>query len=147
MTAEILARYFHFIGVFTWVATLVAEWLLLKPTLSRVEIQRLARIDSVYGLSAIVVVGMGLALWLGVGKPAEFYSGNWIFQLKISLAVLVGLLSIYPTVFFLRHRKPHDDPSPIAIPPLVRRLVVLELVLMAIIPLLATLMAAGLGRF
>ena len=146
MYAEIIVRYLHFIGIFTWVSALVAQWLLLQPEMRRSEIQRLARIDLVYGLSAVLVVGMGLTLWFGVGKPAEYYNSNGLFHLKVSLAVVVGLLSIYPTVFYAKERKGDDPDQRIAVPPKIKRFVVLELILMAIIPLLATLMAAGIGQ-
>lgn len=86
MNAEIFLRYLHFISIFTIVGTLSAEHLLLKKTMTRGEIGRLARIDAVYGLAALTLLGAGLTLWLsGVGKPTEFYSGNWIFHTKISL--------------------------------------------------------------
>lgn len=145
MLAEIVVRYLHFIGIFTWISALVAQWLLLKPTLKREEIQRIAKIDTVYGISAVVVVGMGLTLWFGVGKPAAFYNSNGIFHTKVFLAVLVGILSIIPTVFFARNRKGEDPQELIEIPTKVRRTVLIELVLMAIIPLLATIMATGIG--
>ena len=101
MTTELLLRYLHFICIFAIVGALVAEHLLLKPVLSRQEIARLARIDAVYGLAAIALVAVGLTLWLGgYGKPAEFYSTNPVFHTKLTLFVGIGLLSVYPTVFF-----------------------------------------------
>ena len=104
MITEILLRYIHFIALFFWIGALTSEHLLLKPQMSRAAIIRLSRIDAVYGISAVLVVAAGLTLWFGVGKPAEFYSGNWIFHVKVGLAVIVGLLSIYPTVFFTKNR-------------------------------------------
>ena len=145
MYAEVVVRYLHFIGIFTWVSALVAQWLLLKPRLSRAEIQRLMKIDRVYGISAVVVVGMGLTLWFGVGKPAEFYNTNGIFHTKVTLAVLVGILSLIPSLFFARNRKGEDLLEEIEVPRKIRSIVSLELILMAIIPLLASLMAAGIG--
>jgi putative membrane protein len=110
MTTELLLRYLHFICIFAIVGALVAEHLLLKPVLSRQEIARLARIDAVYGLAAIALAAVGLTLWLGsYGKPAEFYSTNPVFHTKLTLFVSIGLLSVYPTVFFLKHRK--GDPN------------------------------------
>lgn len=145
MTIDIIIRYLHFLGILTWACTLVAEWVILRPELSRAELQRLARIDGVYGLSAIVVVATGLVQWLAVGKPADFYTGNMIFYTKVSLAVVVGLLSIYPTVFFLRERKGEADDL-VTIPARVRQFIRWELILLTIIPLLAALMANGVGR-
>jgi len=144
MLAEALLRYLHFISIFILVASVLAEWRLLKPELPRREIKRLAKVDSLYGLSAITAVGAGLALWFGVGKPAAFYSENWIFILKVSLAILLGLLSAYPTIFFFKHRKgPEEEKVPI--PQLLRTMVLLEVLLLVIIPLCATLMARGYG--
>ncbi|MEZ5526744.1 MAG: DUF2214 family protein [Gammaproteobacteria bacterium] len=40
-----------------------------------------------------------------MGKPAAFYNGNPVFHAKLTLFVLIALLSIYPTVFLLRQRK------------------------------------------
>src|SRR5687768_5994075 len=106
MTAEILLRYVHFISIFTIIGALVSEHLSLRPQLTRAEIGRLSRIDAVYGIAALTLVAAGLTLWLGgVGKPALYYSRNWIFHMKISFFLAVGLLSIYPTAFFIRNRK------------------------------------------
>jgi putative membrane protein len=80
MTLEIFFRYLHFISIFTVFSTLVAEYILLEKTLTRKEIGRLARIDFVYGIAALTILGAGLTLWFGgVGKPTEFYTHNWIF--------------------------------------------------------------------
>ena len=147
MATEIFLRYIHFICIFTIASVLVAEHLLLKKELTRNEIGRLARIDAVYGLAALLLVGVGLTLWLGsVGKPAVYYSKNWIFHLKITLFATVGFLSIYPTIFFIRNRKgnPHET---VAIPAVIFWLLRFELLILSIIPLLAGLMAKGVGYF
>jgi putative membrane protein len=147
MTAEIFIRYIHFIGLFTVVSTLVSEHLLLKKELSRNEISRLARIDAVYGLAALVVLGAGLTLWFGgIGKPSMYYSQNWIFHLKITLFAIVGLLSIYPTRFFIKNRKGNPAET-IKIPSAVVIVLRIELLLLFMIPLLAALMARGIGFF
>jgi putative membrane protein len=145
MNAEILLRYLHFISVFTIVGTLVSEHILLKQKMTRAELTRLSRIDAVYGLAALSLLAVGLTLWLGgIGKPAVFYSNNWIFHTKISLFALIGISSIYPTVFFLRNRKGNEDEL-VAVPRSVFWMLRLELVLLAIIPFLAGLMAKGIG--
>ncbi len=113
--------------------------------MTRREIGRLARIDAVYGIAALTLLGAGLTLWLSnIGKPAEFYSRNWIFHTKISLFLLVGILSIYPTVFFIKQRKGAPEES-VNVPKSVFTLLRLELTLLVIIPLLAGLMARGVG--
>jgi putative membrane protein len=147
MTPEILVRYIHFISIFALVSTVVAEHLLLKKEMTRAEISRVSRIDAVYGLAAILVVTAGLILWFsGIGKPSVYYSRNWIFHLKVTMVVLVGLLSIYPTVFFIKNRK--GNPSDlIIIPSAIFMLIRIELLLLLLTPLLAALMARGVGFF
>jgi len=147
MTLEIFLRYVHFICIFIIFSTLVSEHLLLKKELARQEIGRLAKIDAVYGIAALALLSAGLTLWLGsVGKPAVYYSKNWVFHTKLTLFLLVGLLSIHPTVFFIRNRKGSPEET-IQIPKSVFMALRAELALLVIIPLLAGLMAKGVGYF
>lgn len=147
MTTELLLRYLHFISIFTIVGSLVAEHMLLQKQLTRKAIAKIARIDSVYGFAAITLVGVGLTLWLGeFGKPAAFYSKNWIFHTKLTLFVIIGLLSIYPTVFFIKQRKGNPDEL-VTVPKLIFMMVRLEILFLFIIPLLAGLMSRGVGYY
>jgi len=147
MSLEIILRYVHFVSIFAIVGSLVCEHLLLKKELTRAEVSRLSKIDAVYGLAALTLLAAGLTLWLGsIGKPAEFYNKNWIFHTKITLFVTIGLLSIYPTVFFIKNRKGHPEEI-VTIPKSVFWLLRVELLLLFIIPLLAGLMARGVGFF
>lgn len=145
MTSEILLRYLHFISIFFLVSALVAEHLLLKGQMTRSEIQRLAIVDAIYGISALLAVTAGLFLWFGVGKPSIFYTQNWIFHVKVTLVILMAILSIYPTVFFIKHRKGSSPEELVTIPRSVKMLVRLELTLVLLIPLFAVFMAKGVG--
>ncbi|MDO6705591.1 DUF2214 family protein [Photobacterium sp. 1_MG-2023] len=140
---ELLIRYAHFLGIFMLVAVLVAEHLLLKRRLTAEEMHRLARLDAVYGISAVIVLLAGLSLWFLVGKPPEFYSANPVFHAKLTLFAIVAALSVFPTVFFLKHRKTTRETVPV--PPIIVMLIRLELLLLAVIPLLAVFMARGIG--
>lgn len=145
MTPEITLRYLHFVSIFIIVATLVAEHLLLKKELPRSVVSRIARVDAIYGLAALTLIGAGLTLWFsGVGKPTEFYSKNWIFHTKLTLFALVGLLSIYPTIFFLKNRKGNQEEL-VKIPSAIIWMLRFELLILFIIPLLAGFMAKGIG--
>jgi putative membrane protein len=147
MTTELVLRYLHFISIFGIVGTLVSEHLLLKPQMTRGEIGRIAKIDSIYGLAALSLITVGLTLWLGgFGKPSEWYSRNWIFHTKITCFALIGLLSIYPTVFFIKNRKGAVNEL-VSIPKSIYMMIRLELTLLFIIPLLAGLMSRGIGYF
>ena len=146
MVTEIIAKYVHFVAIFTIIGALVAELLLLKPIMARRQIYRLSVIDGIYGIASIVLLAAGLTLWFGVGKPASYYNHNWIFHLKIGLFLVVGLLSIRPTVFFLKQRKGDQDED-VIIPGSLGLLVRIEIALLFILPALATMMAKGLGSF
>ena len=140
---DILIRYLHLFAVLVLAGTLIIENIAIAKTVGKEDIRQLLKVDAVYGLSAIIVLLCGLALWLWVGKPSAFYNSNPIFHAKLSLFVLVGLLSIYPTVFFMKQRK--TDSDTIAVPAGVIRVLRIELALLAVIPLLAFLMARGIG--
>jgi len=147
MTLEIFLRYIHFISIFAIVGSLVSEHLLLKKEVTRAELDRLSKIDAVYGIAAVLLVSVGLALWLGsIGKPAIYYTKNWIFLTKVGLFSLIGILSIYPTVFFIKNRKGDPDEL-VKIPQSIFWMLRLELLFLFVIPLLAGLMARGVGFF
>lgn len=147
MTELILTRYAHFIAVFAIVGAIFAEQFLISKTMTRSEIKRISKVDAIYGLGALVVLLAGFALWFWVGKPASFYSRNWIFHTKLTLFIVLGLMSIYPTVFFFKNRKGDDLETMIEVPSMVIILLRLELVLIIIMPLLASYMSLGIGTF
>jgi putative membrane protein len=145
MTTELILRYLHFASIFAIVGTLVSEYSMLESTLTRKSIQRLSKLDQVYGLAALSLLAVGLTLWLGgYGKPTSFYSENPIFHLKLALFVAVGLLSIYPTVFFIKNKK-GDLNEIVTIPKSIFWMIRLELLLLFTIPILAGMMAKGIG--
>jgi putative membrane protein len=145
MTTEILLRYVHFISVFFIVSSLFTEFVLLKKEMARSELARLSRIDAIYGIASITLLAAGLTLWLGgIGKPAEFYTNNPIFLIKLGLFTVVGLLSIYPTVYFIKSRKGNAT-EVLNVPSAISWMLRLELALVFIIPMLAGLMAKGVG--
>lgn len=142
---EIIIRYIHFIGIFVIASALFAEHILLKKEMSGSEIKKLAKIDTVYGIAAIVVLLAGLTLWFWVGKPSAFYTRNFLFHIKLTLFLVLGILSIYPSVFFMKNRKSKLDK--IVFPSLIKMLIRIELMIIFLIPLLAVFIARGFGMF
>lgn len=144
MSIEIVARYLHFVSIFAIVSSLAIEAFTVKSQMTRRELARLSRIDALYGIAAIALLAAGFTLWFWVGKPAEYYSKNYLFHAKLGVFTLAGILSAWPTVFFLKNRK--GDPNEIVqVPKRIRRMIVVQLSLIATIPLLAGLMAKGIG--
>ena len=144
MISEILIRYLHFVSMFILVASVLGQHLMLKGRITRATVGKAQRLDIAYAIAVVVVLATGLAQWFLVGKPAEFYSSNPIFHTKLTLFLFVGLISIYPSVFLGKHRK--GDPGEIVeIPKKLIWSVRVELLLLFLMPLLATLMARGIG--
>ena len=142
-------RYLHFISILLVYAAVFAEFIMLSRTLSRQKLSFLAKIDGVYGIASIFVVVAGMTMWFGFDaglgfKPAAWYMVNPIFHLKYGLFVVVGVLSIWPSIFFMRQRK-GDQQEEIQIPNHIRAIVRVELIILSIIPIFAVLAAAGLS--
>ncbi len=140
---ELFVRYIHFISIFILCSMLVLEYLLLKPEMTLNEIRQFLRVDGLYGLSAMTTLAAGLTLWFIVGKPAVFYSSNWVFHLKVGIFIIIALLSIYPTFFFTRARR--KTAASIVIPDRIKNIIRTALFAIVIMPLLAVFMARGFG--
>ena len=140
---EVLVRYAHFLGIIILSMTLVSEHILLSVDASAKKFKRLAVVDAIFGVSALIVLTAGLLLWFVVGKPSQFYSHNWIFHTKLTLFGIIALLSIYPTIFFIKNR--NKSIEQVEVPKSVVMVIRLELMLLFVIPLLAALMAHGFG--
>lgn len=138
-----LFRLLHFAAIFCFAGALVVENMAIKPQISGEDARNLAKVDRVCGISAVLVLGFGLSLWLWVGKPAEFYTANPVFQAKLGLFALMAVCATYPTVFFARNQ--NSEKESLEVPPAVRLLLKVQLVLLVLIPLLAVLMARGVG--
>jgi putative membrane protein len=109
------------------------------------------RMDAVYGVSAMLLIVVGLVRVFYTEKGAAYYFGSAPFLLKVALFVVVGLLSIKPTREFLSWRSAlrqgqvprFDDARRRSI----RMAIHIELTLLVVILLCAALMARGIGFF
>lgn len=149
MLNSAVIAYFHYVGFMLAIAALVVERVSLRERLSFEEAQRIVIADSVYGLSAIVVLVTGVLRVLYFGKGADYYLSNPVFWTKIGLFLFVGVLSIYPTITFIFWIKELRE---VAAPVLggvkckvLSTLVSVEIVGFLLIPLFASLMARGVG--
>lgn len=141
---EAIVRYLHFIGIILMASTLVAENILLISPLKVGAIKKLARIDGFYAIGAVLTLGAGMLLWFSVGKPKAFYAGNIVFHIKLGVFFLIAFLSIFPTIFLLKNHQ--NEISPIVVPGRILFIIRLELLLFCFMPLLATMMARGIGQ-
>jgi putative membrane protein len=144
-----LFAFLHHVAAFAFVAALVLELVLLKDDFSLRSVRKLLYTDTVVGAAAAIVLVVGLlrAFYFEKGVAYYFHSGTFIA--KLSLFVLIALISIYPTVQFLSWRKATaQGQTPSVDADTVRKLrafIHCELVLVVLLILCAALMARGIG--
>ena len=148
MTSAIMA-FLHHLAAFTLTGSIIYELVAFRKDLSLAEARRLQRMDMVYGISAAILLVVGLLRVFNFEKGAPFYAQNWFFWTKMIGFALVGLLSIYPTVRFLswnksfaKNQAPEISDQEVSRIKLILRLEMLGIV---IILLSAAMMARGVG--
>ena len=147
MTATVLAAFIHHAAAFLLVATLMVELVVLKNDLTVTSARSVLRMDAAYGIAAVVLLVAGFARVFYTEKGAAYYFASGSFLAKLTLFIIVGLLSIYPTMKFLSWRKALREGR---VPDLdagtrrkVRMLIHIELTLLFVIMLMAVMMARG----
>lgn len=147
MLTESLLAYAHFVAILSVVVFLTSEAALCRAEwLNAAVVRRLARLDVIYLCAALAVLLTGIArTWWGM-KGAGWYWHQPLLHLKLTLFVVIGLISLKPTFSFIRWRKALEAtgqlPSEDEVKG-VRKLIMLEAHLLVLIPLAATLLARG----
>lgn len=139
----------HHLLVFTMLGALVAEFALLGSTVSARIVRRLSLLDLTYGAVATAVVAVGfLRVYYGAKGP-DFFLHNHAFWAKLTVFVVIALLSLPPTLRILGwRRRLQRDP---AFAPTqdevrcMRRFMLAELALFPLIPAFAAAMVRGYG--
>ena len=150
MTLEALLACAHILAILTMVVFLASEAALCRAAwLNAAVVERLAKIDRVYGIAAIAVLATGIArTWWGM-KGTAWYWTNPLLHVKLTLFIVLGLLTIKPTVTFLRWRRELRAtgalPSEAEIVK-TRRLVMVQAHILPLIPLAAVFLARGFGK-
>jgi putative membrane protein len=134
----------HHLFVFSLVAVLFAELVLAGGAPDAPRLRQLGRLDAAYGLLSMGIVAAGFVRAVYGAKGWAYYAGNPVFWTKIAVFVVVGLLSAVPTVRLLRWRKAGVIPDAVAMRS-TRQWMLAEVALVALIPVLAVLMARGVG--
>jgi putative membrane protein len=99
-----LFAFLHHLCAFTLVAALAIEFALIRMELTLVSARRLQVTDLVLGIAAGLLLVIGLLRVFFFEKGAVYYWHSHAFLTKFGLFVVVGLLSIIPTVEFLSWR-------------------------------------------
>ncbi len=150
MILDALLAYFHFVAIILLLSFMTAEVLLARNTLTGDNLRLLARVDFWIMFAALATLASGLLRLFFGAKGMAFYAHNPVFMTKILLFFVVGGLSVPPTRQILRWRKAQSADAGFAVPEAeqkqLRRYLMLEIHLAALLPLLAVLMSRGIGN-
>ena len=149
MQTEAWLAFIHISAVLGWIVFASSQAALCRAEwLNAAVVQRLARLDRILWVATAAVLASGLARIVWGAKGSGWYWGNWLQHLKLTLFFVTALLMLGPTRRIVRWRaRLAADGS---LPPAhevagVRRLVMIETHLVAVIPLAAVFMARGWG--
>ena len=150
MLPHVIGSSIHYIVVFLLVGTVTAELYLLKLTPSVESVRVIARADMVYGIAAVLVLLSGVSGVMHSGKGVAYYLHNAAFHAAVTFFILAGLLSIAPTIRFIRWKKAANTGG--VLPSTQqwqaqRKWVHLQLGLIAAIAVCMSMMARGVGSF
>jgi putative membrane protein len=144
-----LVAYVHYLSFMLCFGALVLERRLIRPNPDRQTATLMVITDIVYGIAALGVLVSGILRVVHFGQGSAFYTQNPLFWWKVGTYLAVGALSLYPTVTYILWAIPlRKGELPQVSEALATRLgwiLNIELLGFATIPLLATLMARGVG--
>jgi putative membrane protein len=143
----VLTAFLHHVAAFTLVAAVAVEFALLRGELTLWSARRLQVADMILGIAAGVLFVVGLMRVFWFEKGAAYYFSSHAFLTKFALFIIIGLLSIVPTVEFLSWRKAVRGGQVPAVAAerlkRVRMIVHIELAAIVLILLCAAIMAKG----
>lgn len=147
MTATITLAFLHHAAAFVVVGALMTELVVLRNDLTVASARSVLRMDAVYGVAATVLLVAGFLRVFYTEKGAAYYFASGSFLTKLALFVIVGFISIYPTMTFIGWRRAlREQRVPVldAGPRRKLRLSIhVELTLLFVIMLMAVMMARG----
>jgi putative membrane protein len=99
-----LFAFLHHLAAFTLVSAVAIEFVLIRQELTLSSARRLQVTDLVLGIAAGALLVIGLFRVFFFEKGASYYFHSHAFLTKLSLFIIIGLLSIIPTMEFLSWR-------------------------------------------
>ena len=146
---EIFLAYTHILGILIIFIALFVEHMVIAKKMTLKEMKRLTKADSWYGIGAIVMLITGFARIYLVGKPSDYYWSHNLFLIKLAIFTVAGLLSIYPTIQFIKLIKKLKadgiEEFSWKEAPKFKGIVRLQLALLLSLPFLANMIARGMG--
>jgi len=100
-----LFAFLHHLMAFTLVSAIAIEFVLIRQEITRANALRLLVTDAVLGVSATILLIVGLLRVFYFEKGAAYYWSSHAFLTKFSVFILIAVLSAVPTLEFLSWRK------------------------------------------
>ena len=95
----------HLLGFGIGLGSIWARALALRAPLDPAGIRRVLYADTWWGVSAILLIGTGLArAFAGFEKGALYYTHNHYFWVKMGLLLSILLLELVPMIAFIKWR-------------------------------------------
>jgi putative membrane protein len=143
---DLVLAILHHLFVFALFAVLIAEFVSVRRGMDATAVTRVQVIDAWYGVLAALILIVGFSRAIFAAKGWEYYAHNAFFWAKIGTFVVIGLLSIPPTLAFLRWRRKSTSPTDADVAK-VRPYLWIQVALFALLPAFAAAMARGYGEF
>lgn len=149
MDIDLVLAIAHHLAVFLLVGVLAAEFALLRDRLDSSRIGQLARVDAAYGGVAALVIVVGVLRVIFGASGWDYYVANPVFWTKMAAFLVMGLLTIPPTLAIRRWLKASRVDEAYAVPESEiassRHYIHLQGGVLVLIPIFAAAMARGYG--
>ena len=147
MTMEAVLASLHLVAILTWVTFMASQAALCRAEwMNSAVVERLVRLDVIAQVAMASVLGTGLARVFWGIKGVSWYATQPLLHLKITLFVVMLLLSIAPTLAFRRWQRSLRATA--ALPPdsevrKARRLVMVQSHILPVVAVIAVFWARG----
>jgi len=146
---DLLLAIVHHLLAFGIAAAITAQLVLVRPGMRPPAVQLAAKYDIALGIMSLSLVAIGFSRVFFGAKGSGFYLHNHVFWTKVVLFATIGLLSIKPTRAFLRWRKAQSADAGFAPEEVeiraIRKTLMTEIHIFALLPIAAAAMARGFG--
>jgi putative membrane protein len=149
MLLDTCLAYAHFVAILMLVVFISSAAALCRPEwLNAAAVRRLVRVDTIHLVAAVAVLLTGGARVLLGPKGAEWYLHQPVFHAKLTVFLVMALMSIRPALAYRRWARQLDASGALPAEAEVRatrRLVMIQAHLMLLMPLAGTMLAHGVG--
>jgi len=136
----------HHVFIFALFGVLSSEFVVVRSGMDSAAVARVAAIDLWYGILAALILIVGFSRAIFAAKGWAYYAHDAFFWAKLGTFVVIGLLSVPPTLAFLKWRRAGAAPSDEAVAR-VRRYLWTQVALFPLLLAFAAAMARGYGLF